>query len=349
MVYNIGNSKCDYEERGLQMNRNGTSFAKWGIPINSLYNNYRNRLEFPSFQRGFIWKDEQKSLLIHSILIGFPIPDLILSKNKENYTVIDGKQRLYTIFDFIEDKFRLHPDTPDVFNNTVSLFTFSELPLELQQNFFNESLRFTIVEGANNSDIFELFGRLNNFAPLSNFTKRTFRFSLMDQVLDLANHSFFQKHYPLTPTARKTQVDNQIVIITSMLLEKELNVDKTNTKATEDYLEYLAKRNKNLEIKSVRQISDYMELVSSYLTVREKRKIYKKVDTIVILQLAFELSNKNIDCQKFSDFLKQFFINHQMENEQYNNLKKLGFHEIKNIKKRVDILKDNFYKFLHQE
>ncbi|MCY7949370.1 DUF262 domain-containing protein [Bacillus inaquosorum] len=331
------------------MDKRGSSFITWEMPIGSVYNNYRAHFEFPIFQRGFIWKDEQKSLLIHSILIGFPLPNLILSKNDYSYTVIDGKQRLYTIFDFMEDKFRLYPDTPNVSNNNIAFCTFSKLPLKLQQNFLNESLRFTIVEGADNSDIFELFGRLNNFTPISNFTKRTFRSSLMDQVLDLANHTFFQKHYPLTPTARKTQVDNQIVIITSMLLDKELPVDKVNTKATEDYLEYLSKSNKTLETESIKQIIDYMELVSGYLTVREKRKIYKKVDTIVILQVSFELSKKNIDHEIFSEFLKQFFINSQMEYDPYNDLKKSGFHEIKNIKKRVEILKNNFNKFLQQK
>ena len=54
----------------------------------------------PSFQRRDAWTDEEKSKLIESLMLGFPVPPIILAENKKkknSYIVIDGKQRLLSI------------------------------------------------------------------------------------------------------------------------------------------------------------------------------------------------------------------------------------------------------------
>lgn len=56
----------------------------------------------PEFQRYFRWDDTQKSNLIESILLGIPIPPIFVSQNENNmWDVIDGLQRLSTIFEFM--------------------------------------------------------------------------------------------------------------------------------------------------------------------------------------------------------------------------------------------------------
>ena len=54
----------------------------------------------PGFQRRNAWTDSKRSKLIESILIGYPIPEIVLAENKNkrnSFIVIDGKQRLLTI------------------------------------------------------------------------------------------------------------------------------------------------------------------------------------------------------------------------------------------------------------
>ncbi len=62
-----------------------------------------------SFQRnGGIWSKKDKSLLIESVILNIPIPSIYLSEDKEGtLIVIDGRQRLSTLFDYMDDKFRL--------------------------------------------------------------------------------------------------------------------------------------------------------------------------------------------------------------------------------------------------
>lgn len=55
----------------------------------------------PEFQRFFRWTITQKSKLIESLLLGIPIPSLFVSQREDGvWDVIDGVQRLSTIFEF---------------------------------------------------------------------------------------------------------------------------------------------------------------------------------------------------------------------------------------------------------
>ena len=54
----------------------------------------------PNFQRRDAWSDAEKSRLIESLMLGIPVPPIILAENKNkknSYIVIDGKQRLLSI------------------------------------------------------------------------------------------------------------------------------------------------------------------------------------------------------------------------------------------------------------
>lgn len=61
-----------------------------------------------SFERKLVWKERQKCELIESILMGLPLP-IFYFKQLENgkFVVVDGKQRLSTLFEFLDDKFAL--------------------------------------------------------------------------------------------------------------------------------------------------------------------------------------------------------------------------------------------------
>lgn len=61
----------------------------------------------PSFQRRDAWDSKEKSRLIESLMLGLPVPPIILAENKikrNSYIVIDGKQRLLSIRQFYASK-----------------------------------------------------------------------------------------------------------------------------------------------------------------------------------------------------------------------------------------------------
>ena len=62
----------------------------------------------PEFQRHQVWKTKQKSELIESILMGIPLPLIYLAEDKiGNLQVIDGRQRLTALFEYLNNDFKL--------------------------------------------------------------------------------------------------------------------------------------------------------------------------------------------------------------------------------------------------
>ena len=62
-----------------------------------------NEIEKPEMQRKFVWTSLKSSRLIESIILGLPIPPLFLLEVDDNrYEIIDGYQRLTTLYNFIE-------------------------------------------------------------------------------------------------------------------------------------------------------------------------------------------------------------------------------------------------------
>lgn len=63
-------------------------------------------VKIPGFQRNYVWDKKRASKLIESILINIPIPQIFLyEQSKNNYLVIDGHQRLMTIYYFRKKRF----------------------------------------------------------------------------------------------------------------------------------------------------------------------------------------------------------------------------------------------------
>jgi hypothetical protein len=82
--------------------------------LDTLFNLIRNgQLDLnPPWQRTVVWSPAKQKDLIKSILLGIPIPSIILHHHnpgtiQERYSIIDGKQRLTAICSFLENKFRL--------------------------------------------------------------------------------------------------------------------------------------------------------------------------------------------------------------------------------------------------
>jgi len=62
----------------------------------------------PEFQRNLVWKPEQKSQFIESVLVNIPLPPLYVNQRSDGkYIVVDGLQRTTTLIDFVKDQFAL--------------------------------------------------------------------------------------------------------------------------------------------------------------------------------------------------------------------------------------------------
>lgn len=64
-------------------------------------------VRIPGFQRNYVWDHGRASKLIESLILGLPIPQLFLYEQARNkLLVIDGQQRLMSIYYFVKKRFR---------------------------------------------------------------------------------------------------------------------------------------------------------------------------------------------------------------------------------------------------
>ena len=63
-------------------------------------------VRIPGFQRNFVWDLGRASKLIESLILGLPVPQLFLFEQERNkFLVIDGQQRLMSIYYFVKKRF----------------------------------------------------------------------------------------------------------------------------------------------------------------------------------------------------------------------------------------------------
>jgi hypothetical protein len=63
-------------------------------------------VSIPGFQRNYVWDIKRASKLIESLIIGLPIPQIFLyEQSKNKFSVIDGQQRLMSIYYFKKKRF----------------------------------------------------------------------------------------------------------------------------------------------------------------------------------------------------------------------------------------------------
>lgn len=132
----------------------------------------------PEYQRKFVWDKKTMSKFIESLLLSIPIPTIFLAENNDDsFEVIDGQQRLTTIFAFMKSKLdgdeieKLPETLKDLEALTLSgLETLQQYNKksyddmnEMQRKFNNVSLPMVIIKKDSTEDIkYDIFSRINS-------------------------------------------------------------------------------------------------------------------------------------------------------------------------------------------
>ena len=112
------------------------------------------------FQRNSVWKPMQKSELVESVLMGLPLPLFYFFEDKlGRLIVIDGRQRLSTFFEYLDDGFKL---------NKLKILTefsgkkFSELDYLAQVKIEDYQIQTNVIKPPTPDQIkFDIFDRVN--------------------------------------------------------------------------------------------------------------------------------------------------------------------------------------------
>jgi Protein of unknown function DUF262 len=132
----------------------------------------------PWYQRRIVWTTQQQSYLINTILEQKPVPSIYvrhsieISSGRSMREVVDGQQRLAAVLDYAADKFAArHPDHEKPVK-------FMQLTPKQRHQFLTTGLSVGYLLGADDSDVIEIFGRINSVSKkLSPPEKRNANFS----------------------------------------------------------------------------------------------------------------------------------------------------------------------------
>lgn len=148
--------------------RKKIDFSGKDSDIEGLYRQYqKGRLLIqPDYQRKYVWDAKKASLLIESILMNIPIPIVYLAATKdEKINVIDGQQRLTSIFSFLSGNY---PDGKEFKLTGLQVLTdlkgksFKDLDESTQNKICDYSIRTITFSADSDPDLqYEIFTRLN--------------------------------------------------------------------------------------------------------------------------------------------------------------------------------------------
>jgi Protein of unknown function DUF262 len=198
----------------------------------NLYEN--NELDVhPEFQRFFRWSDSQKTKLIESILLGIPVPPIFVAQREDGvWDVVDGVQRLSTIFQFaglLKDEEGNQVD-PLVLEKTKYLpalegkkwedTTDSESSFTTAQRLYVKRSKIgvsIILKESDEKSKFELFQRLNSGSPLSDQEGRNCILVMVNRQMylwmrNLSRDDNFKECIALTDRAIDEQYDLELVL-----------------------------------------------------------------------------------------------------------------------------------------
>lgn len=188
----------------------------------------------PDYQRnGDIWDLDKRQLLIDSILNDYDIPKIyfhVLNNNDQKnkgmeYAVIDGRQRLETIWMFIDGKFRLADDfkyykDPNVKAGNYSYADLAKDYPDLKSLFDSFDLPIVCVETDDLDLIDDMFLRLNEAVPLNAAEKRNaIRGPMVQSINSICSNQFFRKKVKFTNSRyQHKEVACRLLFITYSLI-----------------------------------------------------------------------------------------------------------------------------------
>ena len=150
----------------------------------------------PSYQRRLRWDEKRQSKLIESFLMNVPVPPVFLNEDEYgSYSVIDGKQRITAISNFMRGILRLRG--LEVFHE-VNGQTIDEFPPPLQRAVRTRpTLRAVIILRQSDPDVkFNVFQRLNTGGVRLNaqeIRNSTFPGLLNSEILELSTNKAFHQ------------------------------------------------------------------------------------------------------------------------------------------------------------
>ena len=252
-------------EEEIDKNRRKMHTDAYPMSIGELINLYKDEeIDIhPEFQRFYRWTDSQKSKLIESILLGIPLPSIFVAQGEDGiWDVVDGLQRLSTIFSFLgifrgEDG---KPTPPLQLTGTEYMPSLEgvywshpeaehEIPIEIKRTFKREKIDVKIIKKESDEKAkYDLFQRLNtggsklSAQEVRNCLLIMINHEMYDWLKELSEYEEFRNCIPITDK----QVQEQAYMELALRFVVYRHVQEEERKRYKDLTELLTEAMKTI-------------------------------------------------------------------------------------------------------
>jgi len=289
------------------------------------------------------WSPIMRSLLIHSLLAGFPVnPIYVVEENNTIYT-LDGSQRTSTCIDYLGNKFALSKDTPNVQLNVkengesivkeyeLAGKKFSKLDAEVQSTLLACSLEFCTLSEYTDDEVREMFKRQNNGKPL---TKKQLRivnepdeFSTI--VYSLTMHPFMDKL--MTKAQRKNGTDRDLIRQTIMLMETNQNQEFVSFRGR-DIDSFIAGYSETISSGKIEVLKTAMDKFNEAFSDKVKIPV---TSMPMILYSGYRIQKDKKSFSKLIEVINDFLATYD-NNEEYKKYTVEGTSDVENVRGRFN-------------
>lgn len=267
----------------------------------------------PEYQRnGEIWPLEKRQLLIDSILNDYDIPKLyfhVLSLEEKKssgfeYAVIDGRQRIETIYMFFNGKFPLSEDfiflpEPKLAAKGLYYKDIAEHYPKLKMIFESFDMPIVCVETNDLELIDDMFLRLNEAVPLNAAEKRNaIGGPLVQSIKRLSKNMFFKNKVKFS----NKRYQHLEVAVRLLFIEHYLSLENKVYDTKKNFLDSLVKKykqDKKLEAKKIeKSVSNILLILSEIFA--DNDILLRTQSIIPIYYLAVRSAMNTSDLSKIS-------------------------------------------------
>lgn len=298
-MYTIANAQWSFKKIAQEIKKGNIDFKCGGV------------------QRGDVWDNARRSLLIQSGLKGDIIPCLYIRRNGENkdkYEMRDGRQRCTTLAKFINDGFvtsgipeyedgdkldyRICRNGEMVSANGIS---FESLSDDEKMDFLTRNITVYYIDGATDAEADMIFLKLNNGKALTTAERNRAEAKSRSEIIDIANHNIFKLMFgekTLDNNAFDTVVKSYIMLNNDnpSLLNKDVKPLMKSIDITEE------------DKKQLVTVFDYiLEVYNVLETKKVKKKIIGKTSFLSLIPIAEQAVSDGKIAEEFASFLDKFF------------------------------------------
>jgi hypothetical protein len=323
----------------------------------------------PTYQReSGIWSLDKKQLFLDSLFNQFDVPKLYFhdvagAKQRYDYAVIDGKQRLNAIWEFLDDRIALADDF-EIYDVERAKshpikggLKYSKLAEYWRETFKSTTLAVTVVEGADSEDIEELFSRLNNGEPLSAAERRNAKASdMVDLIRMVAGKTFFRQKVAFG----NKRLQHHEVAAKFLLIERSLaTTGDMFCDLKKRYLDQLVDQNKKMteadKTKLTKAVDDTLKQLSKLFSREDfllSKQAYPPMYYLFVKLMVKEYAHKDLSSRlkKFiEDFTKARAANLLKKEEErdvnlveFGRLMQQGTNDLNSLRQRVALLRRYF-------